>query len=249
MDETLRARLLPAVLVCKNFIEGMDDCNYEIYLREMVNASAYFKMKSNGLEYKAPEQEAHGECDCISESYELDFKLIASKTALQARNLFSGGISEITKGVLAYGDPKIKSNDPRYEPIQATRIFAAVRSLSLSELKSIRERDLKKPGVEADVKALLKTLETQKNILLFFPYVFSTEKEYDVTADIIGTVSHDFMESFKYRKEVASSFDTYLTFLYNGCFVITAFNGNKLTLVDKVEERSCPTYMKLKSYV
>lgn len=249
MDETLRARLLPAVLICKNFIEGMDDCNYEIYLRELVNASSYFRTKSNGLKYEAPKQEAHGECDCISESYELDFKLIASKTALQARNLFSGGIREIAKGVLGYGDPKMKSDNPRYKPILATRIFAALRSLSLSELKSIRNRDLKKPGVEADIKALLETLETKKNVLLFFPYVFSTEKEYDVTADIIEAISHDFTEAFKYRNEAASPFDTYLTFLYDGYFVIAVVDENKLRFVDKVEEMSCPTYMKFKSYV
>ena len=249
MDETLRARLLPAVLICKNFIEGMDDCNYEIYLRELVNASSYFRTKSNGLKYEAPKQEAHGECDCISESYELDFKLIASKTALQARRLFSDGIRKTPMGDLAFGIPQMRSDNPRYKPISATRIFAALRSLSLSELKTIRKNDVKKPGVEADIKALLETLETKKNVLLFFPYVFSTEKEYDVTADIIEAISHDFTEAFKYRNEAASPFDTYLTFLYDGYFVIAVVDENKLRFVDKVEEMSCPTYMKFKSYV
>ena len=42
MDKTLTAKLLPAALICKGFITGMADCDYEIYLREVVNASIYF---------------------------------------------------------------------------------------------------------------------------------------------------------------------------------------------------------------
>ena len=53
MDNTLTVKLLPAALICKNFIDGMDNCNYEIYLREVVNASAYFRDKANGKEYTA----------------------------------------------------------------------------------------------------------------------------------------------------------------------------------------------------
>ena len=48
MDKTLTAKLLPAALICKGFITGMADCDYEIYLREIVNASAHFKGKSSG---------------------------------------------------------------------------------------------------------------------------------------------------------------------------------------------------------
>lgn len=54
MDKTLTAKLLPAALICKGFITGMADCDYEIYLREVVNASTHFKSKSNGLVYTAP---------------------------------------------------------------------------------------------------------------------------------------------------------------------------------------------------
>lgn len=41
MDMTLTAKLLPAALICKGFINGMADCDYEIYLREVVNASVF----------------------------------------------------------------------------------------------------------------------------------------------------------------------------------------------------------------
>lgn len=43
MDKTLTLKLLPAALICKGFIGGMANCNYEIYLREVVNASAFLE--------------------------------------------------------------------------------------------------------------------------------------------------------------------------------------------------------------
>ena len=212
MDNTLTAKLLPAPFICKGFIVGMSDCDYEIYLREIVNASAYFKGKSNGAKYNAPSEEAHGEWDCISNNYSIDFKLIASETALRARNLFSSGIHKITEGVTAYTVPKITSSHPKYKPIRATRIFAALRSMDLTYLKEIRNSKQKSQGIETDIRALLETLETQKHILMFFPYEFFTETDNDfstVVSEVAEVLSQDFSEAFKYRKEVAPKFDAY----------------------------------------
>lgn len=251
MDKTLTAKLLPAALICKGFITGMADCDYEIYLREVVNASIYFKSKSDGQVYTAPPDESHGEWDCISENYSLDFKLIASETALRARNLFSDGIYQMAEGVTAYCGPKVDADNPKYKPIQATRIFAALRSVDLAELKSIRKSKEKQQGIETDIKALLDTLETQKHILMFFPYEFFTETDNDfsvVVSDIIEALTQDFSEVFKYRKEVAAQFDVYFTFLYEGHFILAELCENELKLVEDIKETSSPTYMKIKSY-
>lgn len=252
MDETLTAKLLPAALICKGFINGMPDCDYEIYLREAVNASAYFMKKSKGVKYTAPIEEAHGEWDCISSSYSLDFKLIASETALRARNLFSGGIRKMVEGVTAYCSPKIEPNNPKYKPIQATRIFAALRPIDIDGLKQIRNYEGKQQGIEADIKALLETLETKKHILLFFPYEFFSETDNSFTtviSDIINALSQDFISALQYRKEVASEFDTYFAFIYGGRFILTEATGNGLSLIETVDVKSCPTYMKIKSYI
>lgn len=251
MDITLSARLLPASLICKGFIKGLPDCDYEFYLREMVNASAYFEEKSKGKGYTAPVEEAHGEWDCISDSYSLDFKLIASETALRARNLFSGGIYKMAEGITAYCAPKIETNDPKYKPIQATRIFTALRPFDIDALKEIRNCNEKQQGVKTDIKALLATLETPKHILMFFPYEFFTETNNDfatVVSDIINALSEDIKSAFQYRKEVAPGLDSYLTFIYRGKFILTKVTNNGLSLIDTVDEKSCSSYMKLKSY-
>lgn len=251
MDNTLTAKLLPAPLICKGFISGMDDCDYELYLREVVNASTYLKGRSNGEVYTAPPDESHGEWDCISERYSLDFKLIASETALRARNLFSSGIHKMAEGVTVYTVPKITSDNPRYKPIRATRIFAALRSMDIADLKQTRNSKQKAQGIETDIKALLETLETQKHILMFFPYEFFTETDNDfptVVSEVTEVLSQDFSEAFKYRKEVAPEFDAYFVFIYAGQFVIMELCENALKLIDTVTETSSPTYMKIKDY-
>ena len=92
-DKSLIAHLLPSEMIIKNYIHGDPDCNYEKYLLEFVNASDFFRAKSDGDIYQSPESEENGQCDCISTSYQLDFKLIASKTALQARSILASKIN------------------------------------------------------------------------------------------------------------------------------------------------------------
>lgn len=74
-DNTLTAHLLPSELIIKNFIQGEKNCNYEKYLLEFVNATSYFRAKSDGALYESPPSEEKGQCDCISPKYMLDFKL------------------------------------------------------------------------------------------------------------------------------------------------------------------------------
>lgn len=164
-DKSMIAQLLPSEMIIKNYIHGDPDCNYERYLLEFVNASDFFRTKSGGDIYQSPESEENGQCDCISTSYQLDFKLIASKTALQAKSILYPSKAEIVKGVFVTSEPKVKNGS-----IKATRIHAALREYDFEGLQKLRTTTIKKQGVENDIIELLKTLETRKHLLLFFPY-------------------------------------------------------------------------------
>lgn len=120
-DKSLIAHLLPSEMIIKNYIHGDPNCNYEKYLLEFINASDFFLAKSGGDIYRLPKSEENGQCDCISASYQLDFKLIASKTALQARSILCPSKAAITSGVIVTGEPKVKEGS-----IKATRIHAAL---------------------------------------------------------------------------------------------------------------------------
>lgn len=176
-DKSLIAHLLPPEMIIKNYIHGDPDCNYEKYLLEFVNASDFFRVKSDGDIYQSPESEENGQCDCISTSYQFDFKLIASKTALQARSILYPSKTEIVKGIIVTSEPKVKNGS-----IKATRIHAALRGYDFEGLRELRITAIKKQGVENDLIELLETLETRKHgsslrtlLSRRFQYVFVDE--------------------------------------------------------------------------
>ena len=167
--ETMKSSLLPAALLINDFVKGIGPYTYEQYLIEIVNATPYFLQRSQGQTYFHPPEEDHGEWDCVSSRYAMDFKLAASESHLRALSLFSSQIY-VGNGWISYCAPKIGRGDKRYKPITATRLFAALRALSLEELKEIRQLSTAKGLVNRDVRHLLESLETDKNLFLFFPY-------------------------------------------------------------------------------
>lgn len=245
-DKSLQSELLPAELIIQNFVKGESKCNYEFYLRELVNNSLYFLAKSNLKNYCPPSSESHGECDCVSDAYKMDFKLIASKTILQARSVLSAQKDVMADGVVMTSLPK-----KEYGEIQATRLHAALREYDYLKLCELQSRAPKKQGIENDIYELLETLETQKNLLLFFPYRFYFEQEYELnvgSAQIAEALSDDFQSAMEYRHEKTSGYDTYMCFIYNGHVIFMQENDNRFTVVDSVKLNKSPTYCRLLEY-
>ena len=246
-DSTLKAFLLPAELIIKKFIHGEPDCDYQKYLLEFVNNSTFFRRKADGEVYEAPPSEECGHCDCISEKYKLDFKLIASKTLLQAMSILSTQKTVIAKGVTITGTCKVP--DTRME---TTRIHAALRGYDFDALCELRERNIKKQGVENDICELLKTLETKKNLILFFPYRFRFDIEHeflDAVKMIQTAISNDFRCSMQYRNYVAAEYDTYMVFIYDRNIVFMEEKENDFNYIDCVELTKSSVYQNLLRYV
>ena len=246
-DKSLIAHLLPPEMIIKNYIHGDPDCNYEKYLLEFVNASDFFRVKSDGDIYQSPESEENGQCDCISTSYQFDFKLIASKTALQARSILYPSKTEIVKGIIVTSEPKVKNGS-----IKATRIHAALRGYDFEGLRELRITAIKKQGVENDLIELLETLETRKNLLLFFPYKFQFKTKHEFLIGITqiqNALNSDFRCAMQYRThEVGADFDTYVAFIYDDRIVFMIENGAHLSYIDSVNLTKSPVYMRLLDY-
>ena len=249
MPSDIREYLLPAPMIIKGFVPGDPYCCYEKYLLEFVNEMPFFRAKSGGDEFTTPDSESQGECDCVSNAYHTDFKLIASKTTLQARSIYSDRITPMEyKGipVLGYGAPKAKGM-----PMKGTRIHAALRRCNFEELFKLRKNVSRKQGVENDIKELLITLETKKNLLLFFPYSFKFECECEFDAaieELIDTLSADFSIAMKYRKYIVPQYDTYFAFLYSGYIIFLEEMDGILRYIDKVNVAKSPVYMHLMEY-
>lgn len=245
MDLTMWAEMLKAPLVNKKFVIGESDCNYEIYLRELINQSVWFDKHYPG-NFAGPSTESHGENDAINENYQLDFKLFAAPTALRARNLLSPQVYKITEGITLFGGSKEKNIK-----LNATRLFAAFRGKTLDELYQLRSTDTINYSVENDIVCMLKVLETQKNILLFFPYVFSFDDHIDnseAISCIVEALNSDFENALIYRENKAQGFDTFLTCLYDSHFLLLRVIEHKLRLCDQVSEKLVPTYCRLTEY-
>ena len=57
--------LLPALYI-SGYVDHEPLCNYEKYLRELINNSEYFLKLSKEIEYEEPESESNGEADAVS---------------------------------------------------------------------------------------------------------------------------------------------------------------------------------------
>ena len=67
-NKDLCFRILPAQMIVKNFVDGCGYCNYELYLRDFINVSAFFIAKSHNAPYTPPTSEENGQCDCESDN-------------------------------------------------------------------------------------------------------------------------------------------------------------------------------------
>lgn len=247
MDLTMRVELLQAPYIISNFVKGESNCNYEIYLLELLNVSKYFSKEHQGVFYK-PNSESNGECDAQNENYSIDFKLFASQTAFRARSLLSSQIERLPNGVTIYSKSRESKN------MEATKLYAAFRRKTYEELCKIRQSNGIKYGIENDMINVLKIMETKKNLLLFFPYKFTFDNPYDdktAVQKISEGLTEDFHTLFEYRnKQTEKSYDTYLTCIYNNSFIIFRFDckDSSLHFCEMVKTCKVPTFEKLTEY-
>ncbi len=241
IDQDLLYKQLPAHMIVSGFIKGEEDCNYEVYLREYVNVSSFFKTLSLGEEYRAPCQESEGQPDAISSSYTLDFKLLASTTRMEATSILSNSIHKMADGVYSFGKSK-KSGEKNY-----TLLCQAMRYKEEADFETI---DNKRPNsfVEKDMKMFLKVLRTKKNILLFLPVEFSYKKDRPERDGIIGIQNalwYDLKTCMNYRERNVGMFDTHLATIYSEKVIIFTKEKDEFRCVDSIEISKSKAFMKL----
>lgn len=230
-DSSIKSSLLPAIFIVKDFVKGSINYDYEEYLIELINSSIYFRQKSDFKEYGAPLSEAHGESDCISDLYSIDFKLVESTTRIHAVRELSNQIIKLQSGMgTCY--PR-RPNDS----MSANVLHVALRQYTSDQLKVLSgKKKFKYNSVEYDVHKYAKMLKKEKNLFLFIPREFFVDDTYNFryAIEIISkAIKADFLESIKYRETVSSGYDTYISFIYDDNLVIYEFiNGNYLKFID-----------------
>lgn len=146
---------------------------------------------------------------------------------------------------------RMTPDDSAYKPILQTRIFAALRMLSSADLSRIRINGKKQVPVNRDVYHLLKILETNKNLLAFFPYNFYFEDPHDFEKGlgiILKAIESDFRHALQYRFNLRPDKDTFLCFLYQRQMILTEWKSDTLQLVETFPIKTSPLFMQLLRY-
>lgn len=248
MKPELMLRMLEAPVTVRNFVKNDPLCNYEFYMVELLNRSKEMR-KLHPQEFVWQGDQAHSECDAYSGDYGIDFKLIASQSRMKATSNFSHQYTLIMDGVTAVGESKANALH-REKEMNVTKMHAALRQTSLEDLERIRNGTGLLPD-EKDIQVFLKKLETKKNLLLFYPYEFSFQKNLhpeDGIEFLKSALQNDFVNAFRYRSKVLPDFDTFLTTVYYNDFVLFGIIDNQLKLMDVVSGNDCPTFKHLRSY-
>ena len=239
-------------MIIKNYITNKENCNYEIYMRELINSSLFFLEKSNHEIYKEPKSEERHQSDCESAYYDLDFKLLLPETAGIAIREFSFSIVQFSEGFYGYGSSRITLGDEKYKPIETTLFHSVLRKMKYDELLKYEKVNVRKKSLSRDVNLLLKDMRTPKNLLCLIPYRFFFEgriNHKDGLAIIMNAVTEDYDVLFDYRsRKFDDLYETYISFIYDNNLCILGLNDGKIIMCDEILLSISKTYTDLSSY-
>ena len=242
IDPTLQEKMIDAPLIINGFVNDEPECNYELYLTELINQSKLFMQKSEGKVFKWEEHQAHGECDAVSKNYSIDYKLLATKSSLQGLRETSSTITKTKDGAIAFGIGRW----PMGETFTSIRTVAALRRYALEDLFGIAMKPVGK--IECEVSIILKSLRAKKNLLLFYPYtmMFSEPHTFEEGCNSITEAFNEDLESIgRYRRNETSDFDTFLCTIYEKKLLIFQLTAENWQLEDFVEMECSKIYMDL----
>lgn len=144
---------------------------------------------------------------------------------LQARSIFTTGITTPRPGVRIFSESESNPKTKDYKAIEAVILYKAIRNRSLQELEQLCEKQGERSSIEDEIILFMKNLRTQKHILLFLPYELGFDSTAQVSTfeegikQIEAIISEEFAGAMQYRRNV-SDYDTYMTFLFEDAWLI-----------------------------
>lgn len=214
------------------------DKNYEKYVLDFINNSSYFKKYGTFIH---PISESNGECDAISEKYELDFKLFISQKEAKLRHEMADEIKENEDGTFKSLTHK---NINQNENLSFYDLLKILPSYSLDDLEKINRNNFRFQDneEEKEVSHFIKDiLLKDKNLLFIIPKIFSiknySNKEFE---NLIKDLNDAYKTIFCFRENNIQK-DSYLSFFvtdYNkdNESVKYIFNEHK-KIENKIEEK------------
>lgn len=247
---SLRERVLPAGFILDNILRDsrkVEDYNYENYLREYLNVSEWFLMKSSGEKYKKPVSETHGEDDAYTEEYSIDFKRILGESATKDLQMKSERRLKTKSGVI------YELGGMSQQPDNAREIRQALREYGPEDLDLLSNtlREEASSRMEQDIIAYLHVVGREKNLMLYDPVVFYLEgacREAEAVDRITEALQMDFQDSLDFRRRKAQSYDTYVSFFFEKDLMILQYTEKGFVLADRIPAKLSPTFCSIASF-
>lgn len=240
---------LPPEMIIDDFIEGDKPVSYENYLTEFINKSSLFLSLSKGQEYHhtPKNQQSNGECDCRSNQYELDFKLLGTQSGIYAKRNLSFQKARLAEGVLVTLVPR------QIEGMEITLTNTLLKQYSLDDLLDIDHNDVPKFDrnklcPEADAKGLLKAAKCKKNTLFFYIDFIYSDPEYtcnDITKTAEPYFNECFSILFQFRNRFVPDKDTFFAVIVQGYLCIAIWKNNLIQFKDYIPLSSSTVFSAL----
>ena len=221
----LRYYDLDASFYINSFIKQMmPNKRYEDWIIELVNQSDYFLAKSSGEQYIRPPHESHGECDCESSTYKVDFKLVGSKDFYQTKKELSPSFEIDSNNNIWINNARDIRDRLHYN------LHEICQKYSLKDIEDINNQTEERLGnkEESILKGFINILNVKKHAIFVIPAIFTYDtNELDIKSlcDLAALrVLNDFDSCIRYRDK-NSKYESYWAFFYEKYFCIYEYHN------------------------
>lgn len=195
---------------------------------DIINRSQYFQQKSGYEKYTKPESESNSENDAITNKYEIDFKLLVDEKDVYYK---SQNVPKVD-----YSNMKHKG----YILVQENDILNLTEEENI--LIKLFRSDFSNTDNNTDIRNIIKNAKKKKNLLWYYPFEFKKNQignKNNITK-LFNITMRKFLE---YRKQCSPNNETYVCTKYDNFFIIYKFDGNKLIIIDEINELWIQSYI------
>ena len=243
----IKIAAIPSTLCRKGSVKNVEDCNYEFYLTEIVNASDKFKQIAENKEIIYCRSQSNGEWDCEVEGKPfLDFKFLCSQKMLQDIGETDWRLKANDHGTYDLERPVIKNTDHF-----GYWTHLLLSNLTVDDLQKIYAGtgQYDDPKAYKDLLRVLKVTATDKDCLFLYSEFFISDIEIsfeEMTEGAITFLNRWVPTLFKFRDSNVPNKKTYFSFMIPKfkMFVICSWNGEELVLFDTVPFEKSKNLMK-----
>ncbi|MBQ7973435.1 MAG: hypothetical protein IJ295_00565, partial [Clostridia bacterium] len=219
-------------IFCESILKN-SNITEEDFLLELVNKTRFKNLKGN-RDFKLIEKQSNKENDITNGVYSCDFKLVVSSDFVWAESDFRHRYV-VQEGGVIYGYFSKKAGSRK-----VVNLAKAIRITTIEEMIKILKT--KKENLvtltEKAMKEYINNLKKDKNLFLFIPAKFLHKSEImneeEKEQEVLDMIYEGFKNTRIFRNNLGiKNNDLFITFIYNGNFIIIEILDDCYQIIDK----------------